>query len=205
MGRPTRVVAGAVASLAVLSLASCAEDASPPAKSPSPVSAKQRAQHGVLTTKQLPPKWKPAPVRDHIEDPDPPKYCGVTALPKPLGAARVDLYARTPTGPFIVQYTSVAEDEAGAKAVLAKLKKVAATCRSDKNGKARYQVKPVTDITDVGEEAVGFHYRVQTGFTSGVVVFRRGDMVVTVVDLGPPAVPYETVRSVAGTVDDRIV
>ena len=173
--------------------------------SPSPSEqAKRRVKNAVLTADDLPPKWKPAPVEEHVEDPGLPTYCGVTAIPKPLAAARVDLYARTSTGPFLLQYTSAAPDVAGAKKVMTKLHEVAKTCRPDKNGKARYDVEPVTDIDDLGDDAVGFHYKEKAGFTSGIVVFRRGDMVVTVLDLGPPSVPYKTVRSVAGTVDDRI-
>lgn len=195
-----------VTAVTVLPLASCGTGE--PSSAPSPASAKQQAkqrvEEAVLTAEQLPPKWKPARVEDHIEDPGLPTYCGVTVLPKPLGAGRVDLYARTSTGPFLLQYTSVAPDEAGAKEVMAKLTKAAPTCRSDTNGKARYEVRPVTDIADVGDEAVGFHYESQSGYTSGIVVFRRGDMLVTLLDIGPPALPYETVRSVAGTIDEQV-
>lgn len=161
MGRFALVAAAVAVSLAVVPLASCGDETGSPAKSPSASQAKLRVKKAVLRTGQLPSKWRPAPVQEHIEKPGLPRYCGVTVLPKPLAAARVDLYAR-------------------------------------------YEVEPVTGITDVGEDAVGFQYKVQSGFTSGIVVFRRGDMLVTVVDLGPQAVPYATVRSVAGTVDDRI-
>lgn len=207
MRRVHRVAAGLAAALVLVPVAGCGPDPSESTKSPSPSSksAKQRAAKAVLPNDALPAKWKRASVQDHFENPGRPTYCGVVAVPVPVSAGRVDLYARRSTGPFVLQYTYVASKTSEAKAVLARLKQKAKTCKSDKgtNGE-RYTVRPVTDVTDIGNETVGFHYRVHTGYTSGVVVFRRGDIVVTLVDMGPPAVPYPTVKSMARTVDSRV-
>lgn len=197
------LVVGALVLAPLLLVTACSGDDSPepPARSTSPADA--RANLAILTDDELPDGWRRADPADRLAgNPGKPSYCGVEVEPDDVEEGRVPYYESTSLPNAILSYVMVAS-EASASQKLEELQAAVADCEEP-----GFDVTPVpeADVAGVGDQAVALDLvgSDDPSLRSRTLVFRRGEVLVTLVATGTTKVPVAEQLAVAKAVDANL-
>lgn len=162
-------------------------------RDPSAVSGGESADW-LLENGDLPQGWRRATGQQHLGVPE---VCGVRLEPPALASASTRRYTQAFDGPFVVQYSFVASDEASAAARMDEWVAAAESCTESELDGTPVEVSPLEGLTPRGEQFAAVHVSAPSARTSGAqrdyVAFRQGTHVTvllsyTVRDLAPVSV-----------------
>lgn len=157
----------------------------------------------LLTEAELPDGWRPASGEQHLGVPT---ACGVVLEPSQLSSAKTKRYTQGFSGPFIIQYSFVADDVASAMGSADALAEKSATCRSFEASGKTIEVSALDGVDPVGE---GFSALVLNDASRGDlstqhwVTFRDGRHVTVLVAYGYEVASANVLTEFAQKIHDK--
>lgn len=159
-----------------------ATDLETPMEASVPVPRNDEASAYLLTEEDLPEGWRQATGQ---QDAGTPQMCNVVLEPPEPSSWDTRRYTATPTGPFIVQYSFVSDDQPGTEALMQEWLAAAKDCRTFSSDQgAQVDVSPVSGVGPVGQDFAALNGRT-ADLEQDYVAFRQGNRMTVLVSFGP--------------------
>lgn len=156
----------------------------------------------ILREDELPDGWRYATGQQYLAIPE---LCDVVLEPPALASAKTQRFTRGYSGPFVIQYSFVSDDEDATTARIAEAVTAASACTTwDIDAETTVTVTPLEDIPAVGEAFLAVRLQAEGGSAADVelVVFRNGPAVTVLQSYSPADLAAHTdVAAMASAID----